>query len=189
MIFRHRIDKSKRFTCVACHPYEEGVITGDSLGQVILWYNLSSRKPARAVYHWHTLPVNAVSFSSSGSCFYSGADECVLVRWYFDDSYQRDFLPRLPSNIQHITVARDNLFIAVATLDNAVHVLDPQFQSVSLIQHLVLGSEFPTGIVYDFRTKSMVLNGFTGHIQFYSPHDMTLLYNVRLQIKIKHFFN
>ncbi|KAF2903057.1 hypothetical protein ILUMI_03126, partial [Ignelater luminosus] len=178
-IYRHSIEASKHFTCVACHPEQECVITGDSLGRVILWYNLTDPKnTSRAVYHWHTLPVRSLSFSSSGTNFYSGAGECVLVKWYLDNPHHKEFLPRLPSTIEHINVSNGNQFIAVATADNAVRILDTRFETVSIIQHLVLGMHFPAGIVYDQRTKSMVLNGLTGHVQFYSPNDMTLLYNL-----------
>jgi len=174
----HNMDKNKHFTCVACHPEEECVLTGDNLGRVVLWYNLTSKQASRAVYHWHTLPVRSLSFSYSGTNFYSGAGECVLVRWHLDNPHQKEFLPRLRSTIEHVTVANENQFIAVATADNSIQVLDPRFETINIVQHLVLGTHFPAGIVFDHRTKSMVLNGLTGHIQFYSPHDMALLYNL-----------
>lgn len=155
-----------------------------------MWYNLTDPKNAsRAVYHWHTLPVRSLSFSSSGTNFYSGAGECVLVKWYLDNPNHKEFLPRIPSTIEHIRVSDGNQFIAVATADNAVRILDPRFETVSIIQHLVLGNHFPAGIVYDQRTKSMVLNGLTGHVQFYSPNDITLLYNVSLFVCFSCYIN
>lgn len=49
--------------------------------------------------------------------FYSGAAECVLVKWGMDvDS--RVFLPRIGAAIVHVVVAPDNRFTAVSTEDN-----------------------------------------------------------------------
>ena len=37
---------------------------------------------------------------------------------------------------------------------------------------------FPADILYDPRSEAMVLNGKAGHIQFYSVHEDTQLFNV-----------
>ncbi|KAK5639876.1 hypothetical protein RI129_010687 [Pyrocoelia pectoralis] len=177
-VYQHRIQLPKYFTCVACSPVEECVITGDSLGAILLWYDLESAQPSRAIYHWHTLPVHCLTLSYFGTTFYSGGGESVLVKWHMDNPHEKLFLPRLSSTLEHVAVSSDNQFIAVATADNAVQVLDSTMNVVSVIQHLVLGTKFSGGIAYDYRTKAMILNGITGHVQFYSPHDMNLLYNL-----------
>lgn len=122
--------------------------------------------------------MNTVSFSNSGSYFYSGGGESVLVKWLFENASDRRFVPRLPEEITHIQVASNNLYIAVATNDNAVRILDNTLNQVSLIQHLVLANHFDSGIVHDLRSRSLIMNGNQGHIQFYSPDDMSLLYSV-----------
>jgi NET1-associated nuclear protein 1 (U3 small nucleolar RNA-associated protein 17) len=66
-----------------------------------------------------------------------------------------------------------------------IQIIDPQLKLISVIQHFMWQVEannglpqFPAGISVDPRTKAMVMNGRTGHIQFYSPRTATLLYNV-----------
>ncbi|KAF5296075.1 hypothetical protein FQA39_LY12697 [Lamprigera yunnana] len=177
-VYRHCIDYRKHFTCVACSPTEECVITGNSIGQILVWYNLTHKYASRASYHWHSLPVRCLSFSSSGTDFYSGGGERVLVKWHMDNSYERNYLPRLSSTLEQITVSSENQYIAVGTGDNGIQVLDSAMNVVSIIQHLVLNTTFSGGIVFDQRTKSLILNGITGHLQFYSPHDLSLLYNL-----------
>lgn len=183
---KQNIGSNRRFTCVACHPTEEIVLTGDDSGRIVVWQAIFSKKCTQAVFHWHTLPVNCVSFSKSGSYFYSGADECVLVKWELDNPVQKNFLPRLPASIRQISVSEENTYIACATSDNAVHIYNSLFKLQALVQHLVLGDQFETGIVYDPKTKALIMNGHVGHVQFYVPQDMTLLYNVSLMLKLVH---
>lgn len=174
------------FTCVACHPEERCIATGDNTGRVLIWWNLlTSGKPTWAVYHWHTLPVQAVTFSQTGSHFYSGAGECVLVKWTIDRPLDRRFLPRLPAPICHLSMGPDNRCLAISTCDNGIQIVDAQLKPVGVIQHFTWQVEakqglpvFPAGISVDPRTKGMVMNGRTGHIQFYSPRTRTLLYNL-----------
>lgn len=170
----------RKFKCIACHPYEQAILTGDTTGRTIIWQNMVDRKPTQTVFHWHTLPVKCVTFSTSGSYFYSGGKECVLVKWNVNNIDDRRFLPRIPATIEQISVSSNNLFVAVSTRDNAIRILDTRMNQISLIQHLVIGEQFSTGIVYDPRTRSLIMNGNVGHIQFYSPLDKTLMYNVSL---------
>lgn len=178
--YTYCIDKPREFTCVACHPEDEIVLTGDNTGRVVVWQKLFTAKPTKAVFHWHTLPVKCLGFSVTGSYFYSGGFESVLVRWQLNNHFERKFLPRLPSTISQITVSPSNTYIAVSTDDNAVRILDPRFSTVSLIQNLVIGNNFDSGIVVDPRTKCLIMNGSVGQIQFYSLHDNSLLYTVSL---------
>lgn len=174
------------FTCVACHPEERCIATGDNTGRVLIWWNLlTSGKPTWAVYHWHTLQVQAVTFSQTGSHFYSGAGECVLVKWTVDRPLDRQFLPRLPAAICHLSLAPDNRYLAISTSDNGIQIVNAQLNQISVIQHFTWQVEakqgvptFSAGISVDPRSQSMVMNGRTGHIQFYSPRTRTLLYNL-----------
>ncbi|XP_074038471.1 WD repeat-containing protein l(2)05287 [Leptinotarsa decemlineata] len=175
---RYSMQATRTFTCLACHQFEEVVLTGDSTGRVLVWQNIFTREKTQSVFHWHTLPVQTVSFSASGSYFYSGGSECVLVKWQLENVNDRKFLPRLPAEVQHVAVANDNLYVAVATNDNAIRILDPTMKQITLIQHLVLGKHYEAGIVYDPRTQALIMNGNQGQIQFYSPDDMSLMFNI-----------
>lgn len=172
--------KAKTFTCMTCHPEEPCVATGDSLGRIVIWRNFGVKKnPSMSVCHWHTLPVNVLAFSQSGSHIYSGGNECVLVKWWLNDLTKK-FLPRLPAPIMHLTLSDANTFLVIATKNNAIHILDAQFFVIRVIQHLTWTVTKNAGIKVDYRSKSLVLNGNVGNIQFYSAHTKQLLYNVSL---------
>ncbi|XP_056641276.1 WD repeat-containing protein 75 [Diorhabda sublineata] len=177
-VFRSYINDSRKLTCISVHPSEELVLTGDSTGRVLGWYNIFSDRAKNTVFHWHTLPVQTVSFSNTGSYFYTGGGESVLVKWQYENQNDRKFVPRIPGEICQIAVAANNLYVAVSTNDNAVRIFNNTLNQVGLIQNLVLAQHFDSGIVYDTRTRALIMNGNQGHVQFYSPDDLSLLYSV-----------
>ncbi|KZC09641.1 WD repeat-containing protein 75, partial [Dufourea novaeangliae] len=183
----HKTGKTGRIpTCIAGHPEEECVATGDSTGRVVVWRNLFQTRPYTAVYHWHTLPVTEIAFSKSGGHMYTGGGECVLVKWVLANPLHKSFLPRLPAPIKHLTIAPDNLYVGVSTLDNGIVVVNPQRKLTSVIQNFTWGVAlssqdlFPAGLVVDPRTGSLVLNSRTGHVQFYNTYTKSLLYNINI---------
>lgn len=119
-------------------------------------------------------------FPNQKSSFFFIGNECVLVKWQIQDVNDRRFVPRLAAEINQIAVANNNIFIAVATKDNAIRIFDNTLNQTTLIQHLVLGKSFQCGMVFDPRTRALIMNGNQGHIQFYSPEDISLLYNVSI---------
>ncbi|XP_067012824.2 WD repeat-containing protein 75 [Anabrus simplex] len=180
-----------KLTCVACHPKFCSVLVGDKIGRVLLWhdfFNSTGTKPVYTEYHWHTLPVRDIVFSSVGSHFYSGGAEGVLVKWTVEAPNQKKFLPRLPATVVHLTVAPENLLLAISTLDNAIQLVDTSLRLVSVIQHFSWSAEcvrrhlpaFPAGLSIDPRSEALVLNGGTGHVQFFSLLQNTLLYQVNV---------
>lgn len=175
------------WTVVACHPEECIIASGDNTGRIVLWKQPldNGNKTPRTVCHWHTLPVEYIAFSASGSYMYSGGNEGVLVRWNVESPNIRNYLPRLPAGIAYIAVASDNQTIAVATKDNGIQLVDPQNKINCVIQNLTWGVNcvpgaklFPAGIIWDPRTGCVILNGRPGHLQFYNPQDSSLLYNL-----------
>ncbi|XP_031836889.1 WD repeat-containing protein l(2)05287 isoform X2 [Nomia melanderi] len=183
----HKTGKTGRIpTCIAGHPEEECVATGDSTGRVVVWKSLFQTRPYTAVYHWHTLPVTEIAFSKSGGHMYTGGGECVLVKWVLANPHHKSFLPRLPAPIKHLTIAPDNLYVAVSTLDNGIVVVNPQRKLTSVIQNFTWGVAlssqdlFPAGLIVDPRTGSLVLNSRTGHVQFYNTYTKSLLYNINI---------
>ncbi|XP_026463240.1 WD repeat-containing protein 75-like [Ctenocephalides felis] len=195
------ISENSSFTCVECHPEYYFVLTGETTGRVILWQGiLCEERSAQAIYHWHTLPVACLAFTKSGSHFYSGGHERVLVKWTVDNPNHRSTLPRLPGGVCHIAVGPENHRVAICTQDNGVQILDAQNRIISCIQHFAWGvyvdlkdsvnvpktnaePPFPAGLVYDPTTQSIVLNGQTGHVQFYSTHSKSLLYKVDITLQ------
>lgn len=63
---------------------------------------------------------------------YTGGGECVLVKWVLANPHQKSFLPRLPAPIKHLTIAPDNLYVAVSTLDNGINLFLILFYNLSI---------------------------------------------------------
>lgn len=58
----------RKFTCVALHHEEFIMATGDISGRIIVWHDFVHQvRPVKTVYHWHTLPVSSICFSSEGT--------------------------------------------------------------------------------------------------------------------------
>lgn len=140
-------------------------------------------------FHLHILfVVVSLNFQLALLFFYksvncSAGNECVLVKWQIQDVNDRRFVPRIAAEIRQIALASNNIFVAVATKDNAIRIFDNTLIQTTLIQHLVLGKHFECGMVFDSRTRALIMNGNQGHIQFYSPEDMSLLYSVSIVVK------
>lgn len=139
------------------------------------------------MYHWHHTTVNSIAFTESGSHLYSGGNESVLVRWNLNESNSKDFLPRLAAPPCNLAVG--NQKIAVSTLDNGIQILDTQFKPITVVQNFTWVpadktnvDKFPIGLKVNPRTCSLVLNGRIGHLQFYSTHTRSLLYNVSMMV-------
>lgn len=101
----------------------------------------------------------------------SGGQEAVLVLWQMDTKH-KDFLPRLGSEIRHISASRDLSLYALALKDNSIRIIS----STNLaIKQTVMGLKYATidhsapsiGLLLDNRTNSLVLNGIPGTLQFY----------------------
>jgi NET1-associated nuclear protein 1 (U3 small nucleolar RNA-associated protein 17) len=173
------------YTVIACHPTEQLVACGDKVGKIVIVRNMFDRsRLVKQYYHWHASQVNTLCWSTLGRNFYSGGDQCVLVKWTLDEPLSKEFYPRMPGAIQHIstTVHSDNF--AVSTSDNGIYMFKSN-RLIGQIQNFTWISEdgtelnkFPAGMKINPRNTSLVLNGRAGHLQFYSPHTKNLLFNV-----------
>ncbi|CAG0884394.1 unnamed protein product [Darwinula stevensoni] len=174
-------------TCIACHPYQPVVATGNTLGRIIIWNDIWEQHYVRYYVHWHHLPVSDLAFSVDGTFLVSGGAENVLVRWRLEDE-TKEFIPRMGSPIVHITVAPDNAFIAIAHELNAVTLVSGNLTVVGKIQGLLQrvhwSEEQPcvkpmaVGLRSDPRSRSLVLNGIPGHLLFYSPELQKCLFHL-----------
>jgi NET1-associated nuclear protein 1 (U3 small nucleolar RNA-associated protein 17) len=126
---QQRFSAKLELTCLATHPNEDCIATGTNTGKIILWYNyLSSAnnahaKPTQSILHWHSLEVLSLCFTSEGSHLLSGGHECVLVKWLYKASGQKDFKPRLGAPLGEIVCSTDNTLYAIRHLDNCIYSL------------------------------------------------------------------
>lgn len=173
-------------TSVTCHPIEELVATGDVTGKILLYRKIFSKcEPMTTLYHWHHTPVNCVTFTLSGSHFYSGGQENVLVQWNMHEKEDRNYVPRMWGTPVHVVIGAENQKVAVATNDNGIQILNPQNNVLAVIQNFTWipndktnVPKFPIGLKVCPRTTSLVMNGRIGHLQFYSTNTRNLLFNV-----------
>lgn len=173
-------------TCVACHPTQEMVATGDITGRILMYHQIFHQgEPITSIYHWHHTPVTTITFTMSGSNFYSGGLENTLCHWDFQDTKPIGFLPRMHGTPVHIVIGGVNLKIAVSTDDNGIQIYNPQNVPTAIVQNFTWIPydktnipKFPIGLKVNPRTNCLVLNGRLGHLQFFSTHTRTLLYNV-----------
>ncbi|KAH7961277.1 hypothetical protein HPB52_006407 [Rhipicephalus sanguineus] len=163
--------KGVKFTCVACHPTEASLATGDTLGRITIWQGLKETKPVRSIHHWHTLPVCDLAYTASGSFLLSGGGECVLVKWSLP-SGGKQFLPRMGLPIRHIATSPDATLILTAHTDNCLRLVSSQMNVVRQVQGLALSQGSARELLFhDPRSSSLLLRGMPGHLQFYQPHE------------------
>ena len=101
-----KVISDQQLTCLAFHPETSVFATGDSTGQVRLWYFLedqakNSQKNVKGVQvapsvlmHWHSHAVSALAFTPNGANLLSGGEESVMVLWQLA-TQNREFVPRL----------------------------------------------------------------------------------------------
>jgi WD40 repeat protein len=70
---------TRKFTCIAAHPEQMVVATGDDSGRIVVWNNLFEKSPAKTTFHWHTLPVGDLQFSASGTATKNYYNEMLII--------------------------------------------------------------------------------------------------------------
>ncbi|XP_045602945.1 WD repeat-containing protein 75 [Procambarus clarkii] len=183
---RRHLVGDRKVTCVIFHPSQDAIATGDITGRVVIWYEFMRANPIKKELHWHTQPVADLAFSFTGKELYSGGGESVLVKWQLSED-QRSFLPRLGLNIKYVATDIRNNCIATAHVDNSFTIISAkEYMVEGIIQGLAMNVDnvepFPAGIVYDPRTRAAVLNGRTGHVQFYDFQHCRQLFHLDITL-------
>ncbi|UZJ50992.1 hypothetical protein CBS101457_000312 [Exobasidium rhododendri] len=115
----NKVISDHELTSLAFHPENNVFATGDSIGQIRLWYFLDDgldqqknlknvdkgvRVAPSVLMHWHSHAVSALTFTPNGANLLSGGEESVVVLWQLA-TQNREYVPRLGgATIQSITV-------------------------------------------------------------------------------------
>lgn len=176
---KNKKNARNKFTCVACHPKEDCIASGHMDGKIRLWRNFHDDKLyTYTCLHWHHDMVMDLAFTVTGTSLLSGGQECVLVEWRDGSEKNKEFLPRLGSAIEHISVSPAGDLFCTSHSDNKITVIHRNLDASAVIQGLVKDRSISTGLMVDPRTKALVLNGKPGHLQFYSLQSDKQLYNL-----------
>uniref|UniRef100_A0A8V5FWD5 WD repeat-containing protein 75 second beta-propeller domain-containing protein n=1 Tax=Melopsittacus undulatus TaxID=13146 RepID=A0A8V5FWD5_MELUD len=176
-------NRNSQFTCIACHPTEDCIATGHADGKIRLWRNFYHKKDYTfSTLHWHHDIVMDLAYSVEGTSLLSGGVESVLVLWHNESDCRKDFLPRLGSPIEYISVSSDGSLCCTLHKDNRITIINSNLRFSKSIQGLIKSKcnkiYVKTGLVVDPRTKALVLNGEPGHLQFYSLQSDQQLFSL-----------
>jgi len=133
---------SGAITCVAANSEKGLVVTGHERGEMLIWHNLPSwlrasasasasasgagagvAPPVTTSLHWHAHAVASLSLSDDGDYAQSVGEEGTLVLWQIKTGV-KSFVPRLGAAATHVVAAKNSALVAVATMDNCLHVVD-----------------------------------------------------------------
>lgn len=158
------------FTCIASHPRDEVVATGNELGQICIWSNfIEGSRPTKSLHHWHSNPLTDLCFSSHGTTLYSGGQEAVVVAWELATG-QKQLFPRIGAPIKFMINDRHNRILVITKTDNSIDILRTDFSKrsdkITTVNEAVKSTDRNRQISYLKYLDSLVIMGRPGHLQF-----------------------
>lgn len=194
---KHSIS-NHNFTCVCTNQRRPMVAAGDELGRIFVYtgeYNSDEPWSNRTKLHWHSTAVNDLCFSSTGQTLYSVGEEsgCVVV-WDLSGNNvgQKWVIANLGMPIRHVNTNERLQQLILSTEDNELIFMDTDHHTKSMktlcrrTYDMYLNNDTKAirfnsssakkykspksvGLLWHSKTDSIVTNGKTGRLQFYSP--------------------
>ena len=164
-----RTDQDRPFTVARLHPTERAVAAGDLSGRVLVYTGLEQAEPAKAILHWHWMPVKALAWSEEGASLYSGGGEAALCKWRREEGGKPQVVPRLEAPVVHLVTQGELTILQLS--NNSVVVVDRQEDRVRGVVGGLAKSQtgFPAGL--SATKDQLVLNGTEGKVQIFSPES------------------
>lgn len=102
---------------MACHPEDKTVVVGNETGRIFVYYNIFENSSRHELVS-HLNAVRTIAFNSSGTRFYSGGSDEVLMAWCYQRKKMQRMQKQFTGKIRHVSVSPDKQRIAVSTDDN-----------------------------------------------------------------------
>lgn len=166
----HTVLEKLLFTATACHPTDDTLATGNSIGMINIWSNFLTKNAVKSVLHWHSTPICDLWYTTSGSYLYSVASDSVLVRWVGNKDGEKNLLPRTGAVMRFVTCDRDNKLIATSHQDNSIRIskTDMSQKDHVLVEGLVKSDQSDQQLAWSSSLEAIISKGRTGHVQMYN---------------------
>lgn len=197
----HQRIQDQEFTCIRVNPQTPMIAAGDTLGRIYVYTGdfTDEKKVNRTKLHWHSLPVNDICFSSTGNTLFSvgGESGCVAI-WELakNNLSKKHVVARLGMPIRYVSCSNNLNQLALSFEDNEIQLMNTSYQTkqfktltrrtidmyeqndskalrlTSLPKKPDAGRK-SIGILWHSPTDTVITNGKTGWLQFYSPKSNT----------------
>ncbi|CDW53141.1 hypothetical protein TTRE_0000140401 [Trichuris trichiura] len=198
---KHPYKDAINLVCIAGHPNQPVVATGDVNGVILIW--LVAVKIH--IFNQEFPHQEQLVPKESSSALYSGGQERVLVKWNLrnpDPTEGRDYLPRIGGSIRWIFISDESEMTAVSLDDNSIQLVTTMLKIVQSIQGIALRptscveqdgalTPLPAGLTLDITGLSkslqppvLIFNGRPGELQFYSLATNSVVFNLDITGKM-----
>ena len=198
---RKQTVQNHELTCIRASSKRPMVAVGDKLGRIYIYrgnYKDNYSWSNRTKLHWHRSDVNDICFSSTGKTLYSvGSETGCVVLWDLSENNfgQRRVVASLGMPIRLLNSSENYQELVLSFEDNEVQTLSTDNRARPLktlarrtydmyvnndTKALRFGSgadqagkinQQTIGMLWHSKTDSIVTNGKTGCLQFYSPRQ------------------